>query len=112
MPAYDFRCEDCKAVTSIFTRSVKTEIHPVCEKCKSTNMTQMITGFVTRIAGASSSSAPGSFGANIEDRFREMGMPVPPELKQRINEVREGGFGGAGESSTFDGSNTPGISAP
>ena len=35
MPIYDYRCNKCSQVQSIFVRDLKKKLNPKCEKCNS-----------------------------------------------------------------------------
>lgn len=104
MPIYEYRCEDCRAISSIFVRSRTASVEPACERCESTRMTRM----VSRVARLKTSrdvideyGTPGrdgeyrdprQIGSWVEERFQEYGMDVPEETRQMIDAAREGEF--------------------
>ena len=45
MPVFDYRCYDCHRVTSLLTYSWSDATEPVCQRCNSTNLTKLISGF-------------------------------------------------------------------
>ncbi|MCA9850676.1 MAG: zinc ribbon domain-containing protein, partial [Dehalococcoidia bacterium] len=43
MPIYEYRCEKCERVSSVFVRSAKAEVKPKCEHCGSTRMKRLMS---------------------------------------------------------------------
>lgn len=79
MPTYEFTCNACKAPTSIFVRSISSEVNAKCEKCGSTDLTRAISGFA--VLGAQSSDAS------------------DPDMAAMMQQM--GGMGGAGGMGDF-----------
>jgi putative FmdB family regulatory protein len=49
MPRYEFRCEKCeKPFELTMTFSEREKAKPTCPKCKGTNVTPQLGGFVTQ----------------------------------------------------------------
>ncbi|MSQ13665.1 MAG: zinc ribbon domain-containing protein [Dehalococcoidia bacterium] len=88
MPEYDYKCENCKTVTSVFTRSVKDELHPVCSVCKSTNMTRQISSVAFRVKGRSAGAMP--LQESMQAQFEQMGVPLSNTMKERIDRQNRG----------------------
>lgn len=43
MPIYEFKCNSCRKVASIFFRSFSTPVHPQCPSCQSEDMEKLIS---------------------------------------------------------------------
>lgn len=102
MPIYEYRCESCERVSSIFVRSAKAELTPGCEHCGSTKMKRLIS----RVARSRSTQDvldeygapdtgeayrdPRQIGSWVEKRFESYGMDVPAETRDMIDRAREG----------------------
>jgi putative FmdB family regulatory protein len=104
MPIYEYRCEDCRAVSSVFVRSRTATVEPACERCSSKRMNRLVSR-LARLKSVSDvldeygdPSAGGEYrdprqiGAWVERRFEEYGMDVPDETRQMIDAAREGEF--------------------
>ncbi len=51
MPIYEYGCHDCRKVTSLFVRSAAGRSRkPACEKCGSTNVQRIISGFAFHLS--------------------------------------------------------------
>lgn len=102
MPIYEFRCADCDAVTSHFTRKREVETSPACEKCGSARTTRMMSSFAATVAGgrAGSGDQPFQFGdrsrigESMEKRFEQYGMDVPAKAREYIDKARSGDMPG------------------
>src|SRR4051812_18156691 len=107
MPIYEFRCKECKRLTSVFTRSVNSPVEAKCDSCGSTEMERAPTKFAyhrseSQImdeygvpdpgAGPNAYKDPRQIGRWVEKRFDEMGMELPQEARQMIDAAREGEF--------------------
>jgi putative FmdB family regulatory protein len=55
MPIYEFTCDACNALLTIFVRSISSEMSPKCENCSSTNLTRAISNFAVLGSGGSDS---------------------------------------------------------
>lgn len=102
MPIYEYRCERCHQVSSIFVRSVSARVEPECEHCGSTSMVRLMSK-VARLktetdvldeygngAGPEGVRDPRQIGRWVEQRFQEYGMEVPAETREKIDRAREG----------------------
>lgn len=102
MPIYEFRCADCQAITSHFTRKREIESPPACEKCGSTNTAKMMSTFATSIAGTPNYDGDRPFqfrdrstiGQSMEQRFEQYGMDVPKKARELIDAARKGDMEG------------------
>ncbi len=106
MPIYEYRCADCRRVSSIFVRSASAKVTPRCEHCDSERVSRMVSR-VARLkteqdvlddlgvpgAGGRPEDAyrdPRQIGRWVEQRFEEYGVDLPDETRQMIDAAREG----------------------
>jgi putative FmdB family regulatory protein len=107
MPIYEFICQDCTKLTSVFVRSANSEVNPTCEKCGSANLKRAVSrisigrteqqimeqyGVPEPGAGPDAYRDPRQIGRWVEKRFDEMGMELPSEARKMIDAAREGEF--------------------
>lgn len=102
MPIYEYRCQKCERVSSIFVRSVSAEVKAKCEHCGSLRMKRLMsrvqrtksTQDVLDEFGAPEAGEgyrdPRQIGSWVERRFEEYGMEVPAETRDMIDRAREG----------------------
>ncbi len=102
MPIYEFRCEDCERVSSVFVRSASSTLEPSCEHCGSKQLHRLMSK-VARVksdtdildeygdgSGPDGVRDPRQIGRWVEKRFQEYGMEVPAETRDAIARAREG----------------------
>ena len=105
MPIYEYRCEDCRRVTSVFVRSARAEVAARCEHCDSQRLTRLISR-VARLkteadvraehgtpgidAPAGEYRDPRQIGQWVERRFEQYGMELPAETREAIDAARQG----------------------
>lgn len=102
MPIYEFRCEDCGRVSSVFVRSANASLEAACEHCGS-RKTHRVMSKVARLktetdvldehgdgSGPDGVRDPRQIGRWVEKRFQEYGMDVPAETREAIARAREG----------------------
>ena len=106
MPIYEYRCDDCGRVTSIFLRSISSKVEARCEHCDSESVSRLISKvnhvrteqdvidkFGAPGLGGRPEDAyrdPRQIGRWVEKRFEEYGMEVPEETREMIDAAREG----------------------
>ena len=103
MPIYEFKCQDCGRLTSIFVRSVGADYEAACRHCGGGNLSRAISGFAyhksesTILAeyGAEPKRPedyrdPRQIGRWVERRFKEMGEELPDQTRKMIDAAREG----------------------
>lgn len=105
MPVYEFQCRDCNAKSSFLVRSIAEPFAAKCSACGSSNLVRVISSFayhkststIWEESGEPDSSPasdyykdPRNIGRWAEKRFGEMGMDMPPQLKEEIQAAREG----------------------
>ncbi len=45
MPVYEYRCDNCRRVTSLYVRGFSSEPTPVCSYCGATELSRMVSRF-------------------------------------------------------------------
>ena len=115
MPVYEYRCRDCRAITSVLVRSSEGDRAPVCSRCGSDNLVRLLSRFATprsegsrmeRMADPSSwggmdENDPKSVSRFMKRMGREMGDEFRDGMDTDFDEMvdremsGEGGAGGA-----------------
>ncbi|MDD5092961.1 MAG: zinc ribbon domain-containing protein [Dehalococcoidia bacterium] len=105
MPIYEFRCQDCRRKATIFVRSVSSPIDTRCPSCGSGELVRLVSSFgisrsvksVHERSGATGMygnpdyyNDPRNIGRGVEDKFAQMGMEMPSEIRGMIDAAREG----------------------
>jgi len=105
VPIYEYRCEMCGGISSIFTKTINTAVEPVCVHCQGTHMRRVISTFVMGKSGRpvqdNYSSGMGSsppdyyrdprnIGRHVEDSFARHGVEMPESVRDTIQAAREG----------------------
>ena len=107
MPIYEFVCDDCAKLTSVFVRSVTSEVSPRCDHCGGASLKRAVSrvsigrtesqimeqyGMPEPGQGVDAYKDPRQIGRWVEKRFDEMGMELPSEARTMIDAAREGEF--------------------
>jgi len=104
MPIYDYRCNKCSHLQSIFVRDLKKKINIKCENCDSKDMKRLMSKLSpvkndTQIMDSlgmpdpsGSVQDPRQIGRWVEKRFEDYGMDVPGDTREMIDAAREGEF--------------------
>jgi putative FmdB family regulatory protein len=107
MPIYEFVCQDCRKLTSVFVRSVSTDPSAACSHCGSASTKRAVSrvsigrtesqimeqyGMPQPGQGPDAYKDPRQIGRWVEKRFDEMGMELPSEARKMIDAAREGEF--------------------
>ena len=103
MPIYEYRCQQCQAIASVFVRSISSHVVPSCGDCGSDAMERRMSTFAMgkTVAGVheanpmgSSSrgyySDPRNIGRNVEESFARHGVDMPDSVRQSIDSARSG----------------------
>ena len=105
MPIYEYRCQGCGGTSSVFTRSVNSEVSFACCHCSGTDLQRVVSSFahhkslksIHESSGPPPSypdpnyySDPRNIGRHVEDSFRKHGMEVPEKVQETISAAREG----------------------
>jgi putative FmdB family regulatory protein len=105
MPIYEYRCGSCNQVSSFFTRSINSQLEPVCTHCQSQDMRRRMSSFAMgktvqsvheqhpALGGRSALdyfSDPRNIGRNVEESFQRHGLDMPDSVRENISAAREG----------------------
>ena len=111
MPIYEYECAACRRRVSLLIRSVSAAAAPACPRCGSTQLTRVMSRFVTvksEDARLESMADAGSFGDVDENdpasvaRFmkkmgKEFGDDLGDDFESAVDEAMAEGEGEAGE---------------
>jgi putative FmdB family regulatory protein len=107
MPIYEFRCDECSRLTSIFTRTVNAPFEERCKYCGSERVRRAPAkvayhrseqsileqlGSPAEGSGLDAYKDPRQIGRWVEKRFDDMGLELPQEARTMIDAAREGDF--------------------
>ena len=105
MPIYEFTCDECGHLTSVFTKSMSAETKAVCKHCGGTKLSRALSRFAYHQSeqqvldnyGAEPQSLedykdPRQIGRWAERKFDEYGMELPDKAREMIDAAREGEF--------------------
>ncbi len=105
MPIYEFKCRDCRRLSSVFTRSIGAPVDAECRHCGSRGLERAVSRFayhrseqaVLEDYGAEPRRLedykdPRQIGRWAERRFQEFGIDMPQEAREMIDAAREGEF--------------------
>jgi putative FmdB family regulatory protein len=103
MPIYEYKCQDCERLTSVFVRSIGSEVDATCRHCGGSKLSRAISGFAYHKSEATILQEYGSEPKRVEDyrdprqigrwverRFKEMGEELPDQTRKMIDAAREG----------------------
>jgi len=105
MPIYEFRCQRCNTKFSILVRNWISFSNAKCPTCNSSNLQRVISSFSyhrsiktiheeagePRILPSSDYYRdPRNIGRWTEKRFKELGVEMPPQIREEIQAAREG----------------------
>ena len=105
MPIYEYRCQQCRAVTSVFVRSISSAAPPDCDRCGSGDMQRMMSAFAMgkTVSGVHEAhprdgsggsrefySDPRNIGRNVEESFARHGVEMPASVRDSIAAARSG----------------------
>jgi putative FmdB family regulatory protein len=88
MPIYEFSCNNCKSLVSVFVRSMSSPVNGKCESCGSTDLTRLVSQVsIPRFSGG------GDDDFDMND----------PEMASLMQQMGGGGMGGMGGMDDFGG---------
>ena len=104
MPIYEYKCDSCGALTSVFTKSINSLVEAVCGDCDGTEMKRMISSFSmgktaqsvheNSTSGGSNYadyySDPRNIGRHVEEGFKKYGVDMPQGVRDSIESARSG----------------------
>jgi len=103
MPIYEYKCQDCGRLTSVFVKSITSEVDTACRHCGGANLSRAVSGFAYHKSEATILQEYGSEPKRVEDyrdprqigrwverKFHEMGEDLPDSTRKMIDAAREG----------------------
>jgi len=103
MPIYEFTCDDCKRLTSVFQKSMSDDVKAVCQHCGSKKLSRALSRFAVHQTesqvlnrygaeprGLDDYKDPRQIGRWAERKFDEYGMDMPKEARDMIDAARDG----------------------
>ena len=57
MPIYEFRCQDCGQTSSVFRRTISSDVETNCPSCGGSNLARLISTFALLKADMAADSA-------------------------------------------------------
>ncbi len=103
MPIYEYRCQQCRAVESVFVRSISNHAAPACSACDAGVMERRMSTFamgktVAQVHEASPVGSrsqeyyndPRNIGRHVEESFAKHGVDMPDSVRQSIDSARSG----------------------
>jgi putative FmdB family regulatory protein len=110
MPIYEYRCQDCRRVSSFLILNLNEPFSPVCEKCGSRALERILSRVNVRLSEETrlerladpaqwsgvDENDPKSVARALKKMGQEMGEDFPGEVDQMVEEAMESGAGEAG----------------
>ena len=103
MPIYEYTCQDCRHLTSVFVKSMGASLDATCAHCGSGRLSRALSRFayhkseqrVLEEHGVEPRRLedyrdPRQIGRWVERKFDEYGMQVPKQAREMIDAAREG----------------------
>jgi putative FmdB family regulatory protein len=103
MPIYEYKCQDCGRLTSVFVKSMSSEVDATCRHCGGAKLSRANSGFAYHKSEATILAEYGAEPKRVEDyrdprqigrwverRFNEMGEELPDSTRKMIDAAREG----------------------
>jgi len=105
MPIYEYKCRNCRRLTSVFMRSAGAPVDAKCKACGSGELERALSAFAYHRSESTVLSDYGSEPKRLEDykdprqigrwterRFQELGVDMPEEAREMIDSARAGEF--------------------
>jgi len=105
MPIYEFKCQDCGRLTSVFVKRMRSPYRARCQHCGGRNLKRAVSRFAYHKSEQSILEEHGSEPKRLEDykdprqigrwverKFSEEGLELPDETRKMIDAAREGEF--------------------
>lgn len=103
MPIYEFVCQECGRLTSVFVKSIGSAYEVRCRHCDSTKLERAISRFAYHRSEETILEQYGSEPQRLEDyrdprqigrwaerKFQEYGEEMPEKAREMIDAAREG----------------------
>jgi len=111
MPIYEYRCRDCRRVSSFLVLNLTEPFTPVCEKCGRQDLERILSRVNVRLSedtrmerladpglwSGVDENDPKSVARMLKKFGQEMGEDFPGEVDQMVEEAMEGERGEKGE---------------
>ena len=111
MPIYEYRCLDCRRVSSFLILNLNQPFTPVCEKCGSRALERILSRVNVRLSedtrmerladpglwSGVDENDPKTVARMLKKFGQEMGEDFPGEVDQMVEEAMEGERGEKGE---------------
>jgi putative FmdB family regulatory protein len=107
MPIYEYRCQECRQVSSFLILNLREPFTPVCRKCGSQGMERLLSRVHVRLSedtrlerladpaawAGMDENDPKSVARMLKKMGQEMGEDFPGEVDQLVEEAMESGAG-------------------
>ena len=103
MPIYEYRCQSCRKRTSVFVRSVSSNVTAVCKHCGSREISRMMSrvavlrsdgdmpaGLDESSLGDLNESDPRSMAKWIRKMSNDMGEPLDAQMENDLDRMEAG----------------------
>jgi putative FmdB family regulatory protein len=102
LPIYEYRCNACRKRTSVFTRSVGTDVSSVCEHCGSVDLSRLFSRVAVHRSGDDGGSFdesalgdvdendPRSVAKWVRKMSRQMGEPLDANMEVDLERMEAG----------------------
>ncbi len=103
MPIYEYTCDDCSRLTSVFLKSMGAESKATCSHCGGKKLSRALSRFAYHKSGQQVLEELGGEPQRLEDykdprqigrwterKLEEYGMDMPKEAREMIDAAREG----------------------
>ncbi len=103
MPIYEFKCQDCGRLTSVFVKSMSAQPKAACSHCGGRRLSRTLSRFAYHKSEQTILEEYGDEPKRLEDyrdprqigrwtekKFQEYGMDLPDQAREMIDAAREG----------------------
>ena len=103
MPIYEYTCDDCGRLTSVFLKSMNAKMKAACSQCGGKKLSRTLSRFAYHKSGQRVLEELGAEPQRLEDykdprqigrwterKFQEYGMELPEQAREMIDAAREG----------------------
>jgi putative FmdB family regulatory protein len=111
MPIYEYRCRDCRRVSSFLILNLQEPFTPVCRKCGGQSLERILSRVNVRLSedtrlerladptlwSGVDENDPKSVARALKKMGQEMGEDFPGEVDQMVEEAMESGGETGGE---------------